>query len=148
MRSLLILMLAVPLFSCTASMPFEWQDAGHAEREGVAADLEACRIYTARQYHPGVPAGTPYRQAQPGATTDETHDNLGRWRPDRTPFPTTNLNSRSVHNIPVGYTGYPGYLDYFPGYLDAILEKCMHDRGWYYGTTASFPSPNGKNPHQ
>jgi len=53
-----------------------------------------------------------------------------------------------VHYFPIDHIGYPGYLDYFPGYLDATQVNCMNDRGWSYEATAFLPVSNDKNPHQ
>jgi len=76
--------------------------------------------------------GEPYLKEQENKTGITESSNHGEWRPDRSPFPTTNINAMPVHEIPVDYTGYPGELDYYPSYLDDILEKCMQDRGWAY----------------
>ena len=72
----------------------------------------------------------------------------GTWRPNRAPSHDTNINQRPLHNIPVQYTLFPDYLDYYPSYLDAILEKCIKDRSWCYEETAELKLPGEKNPHQ
>lgn len=132
MRGTTLLLITAQLFGCTASMPYTWQDTRQPARTDVSVDLEACRVYAAAQYRPGIPTGTPYLQDRTGASAETSEEHRGTWRPDRSPFPTTNINMQPVHDVPVDYTGYPGYLDYSPGYLDAILEKCMLDRGWVY----------------
>jgi len=76
--------------------------------------------------------GEPFLKDQGNKTDVMDNTTRGEWRPDRSPFPTTSINSLPVHEIPVEYTGYPGELDYYPSYLDDILEKCMQDRGWTY----------------
>jgi hypothetical protein len=71
----------------------------------------------------------------PRPFVDEDRDNVtgtGIWHADREPFPYTNRNGESRHGVVVPYTGYPGELDYHPEYLDALVEKCMADRGWIF----------------
>ncbi len=131
MRRILLLFITAQLLGCTAPVPYAWQDIRQPARINATSDLEECRIYAAKQYQPGIPAGEPYLNNRPG-NGDETADKLGEWRPDRSPFPTTNINAQPIYDIPVDYTGYPGELDYSPDDLDAIFEKCMHDRGWRY----------------
>lgn len=132
MRGIILLFITIQLFGCTAPVPYAWQDTRQPARDDAAADLGECRTYAARQYRPGMPAGEPYLKNKPGEADETAEASQGQWRPDRSPFPVTNSNAQPVHEIPVDYTGYPGELDYYPGYLDAILEKCMHDRGWGY----------------
>ena len=81
--------------------------------------------------------GEPYLKDQSGGQSAREMESLGdynhgKWRPDRSPFPSTNINALPIHEVPVDYTGYPGELDYYPSYLDDILEKCMQDHGWSY----------------
>lgn len=119
------------LAGCASTVQYTWQDEHGQDREDFSADLDECRSYTARQYKPGTPTGEPYLEESQGSI-GETDEQSGEWRPDRSPFKTTNVNALPRHEIPVGYTGYPGELDYYPHYLDEILEKCMKDRGWGY----------------
>jgi len=125
---------------CTPTR-FSWQDTRTPERSDASADLSACRSYAASQDTPGVPAGDQYRQSpvnypdpvpldQPEGNPDRGA--TGTWHPDREPFPYTNYEREDRHGVVVPYTGYPGYLDYHPGYLDALVEKCMADRGWVF----------------
>ncbi len=137
MRGIILLLIATPLLACTAPVPYAWQDTRQPARDDATADLEECRTYTARQYRPGMPAGEPYLKDRADEGDNTKEDNPGQWRPDRSPFPTTNINAQPIHEVPVDYTGYPDELDYSPGYLDAILEKCMHDRGWEYELVTS-----------
>ena len=132
MRGIILVFTTVLMFGCAAPAIYTWQDSREPSRDDATADLEECRNYAARQYRPGIPAGAPYLKDQPIATDEMIEYSQGEWRPDRSPFPTTNINSQPVHEVTVDYTGYPGELDYSPGYLDAILEKCMLDRGWEY----------------
>lgn len=137
MHGTILLFIITLLLGCAAPVPYAWQDTRQPARDDATADLEECRTYTARQYRPGMPAGEPYlkdRNNEGDITKENGH---GQWRPDRSPFPTTNINAQPIHEVPVDYTGYPGELDYSPGYLDAILEKCMHDRGWGYKPVVS-----------
>ena len=132
MRVILFCAVAAFLAGCSTTLPYSWQDTRQPEREDSLADLEYCRAYTARQYRPGIPAGDAYlKNPETGDNMPEKSDQQ-EWRPDRSPFHVTNINEQPIHNLPVDYTGYPGELDYSPGYLDAILEKCMSDRGWEY----------------
>lgn len=120
------------LAACAAPVQYTWQDSREPARESATTDLDECRAYAARQYKPGMPAGEPYlRDAEIEARAVDGKTS-GEWRPDRSPFKTTNINAQPIHDVPVDYTGYPGELDYSPHYLDDILEKCMHDRGWLY----------------
>jgi len=132
MRGFTLLCITAFLFGCAAPVPYAWQDTRQPVRDDVTVDLEQCRAYAARQYRPGVPMGEPFLKEQENKTDNTEGSSLGEWRPDRSPFPTTNSNTLPVHAIPVDYTGYPGELDYYPSYLDDILEKCMQDRGWSY----------------
>ena len=108
-------------------------------------DLEECKAFAARQYQPGVPAGSPYLDEYQGYPhgydwRDKTLSNnptpqAYAWQPDRNPDRVTNLRQQPYHDVPRDFTGFPGELDYYPEYTDAILEKCMQDRGWMYGPT-------------
>ena len=129
----ILLVVTTLLYSCASPLPYAWQDMRQPARESAATDLEECRAFAARQYRPGMPAGETYLKDQSDVAMAPSGDNRGgEWRPDRSPWPTTNANAQPVHDVPVDYTGYPGELDYSPDYLDDILEKCMHDRGWSY----------------
>jgi hypothetical protein len=132
MRGIVLLVIVSLLLGCTGRVPYAWQDTRQPTRDDATADLDECRTYTARQYRPGVPAGEPYLKNKVGEANSSEEGSYGQWRPDRSPFPVINVNAQPIHEVPVDYTGYPGELDYYPGYLDAILEKCMHDRGWEY----------------
>lgn len=132
MRDITTLIITAFLFGCTATPPYGWLDTRVPAREDATADLEECRVYTAKQYRPGMPAGDPFLKDKSARTVAMDDYDQGTWRPDRSPFPITNINAQPIHNIPVDYTGYPGELDYYPNYLDEILEKCMSDRGWIY----------------
>jgi hypothetical protein len=147
-RLWLLFLLAGIGSGCTAT-PWSWQDTGTPARLDASADLDACRSYASSQYTPGVPAGDSYQQipvnyADP-APLDKTSTNpgstaTGTWHPDREPFPyTSNYQGESRHGVVVPYTGYPGYYDYDPGYLDALVEKCMADRGWSFRPTPNAP---------
>ena len=132
MQRVTLLIITTLLFGCATPVPYAWQDTRQPIRDDATIDLEECRIFAARQYQPGIPAGEPYLKNQTDQTGIIEEDRRGEWRPDRAPFPTINSNTLSTHDIPVDYTGYPGELDYHPNYLDDILEKCMQDRGWSY----------------
>ena len=132
MQRITFLIITGLLFGCTAPAIYTWQDIRQPAREDATIDLDECRAYTAKQYQPGLPSGEPYLKENESETEMTDDDGRGEWRPDRSPFPTTNINVLPVHEIPVSYTGYPGELDYHPHYLDDILEKCMQDRGWSY----------------
>lgn len=132
MRGITLLCLIASMIGCAAPVPYAWQDTRQPVREDATVDLEQCRAYAARQYQPGVPMGEPYLKEQGNKTEFTENSRQGEWRPDRSPFPTTNINALPIHEVAVDYTGYPGELDYYPGYLDDILEKCMQDRGWAY----------------
>ena len=119
------------LFGCTPTQ-YAWQDTREPARENASADLETCRKFAAKQYQPGMPAGEEYLNYTNEEMMDEDNAKSGEWRPDRSPFKKVNVNALPVHDVPVDYTGYPGELDYHPHYLDDILEKCMHDKGWDY----------------
>lgn len=126
--------------ACTAPT-WSWQDLRTPPRSSADADLAACRSYAASQYRPGVPAGSPYLKDHPQSPPLELEaadvpPATGPWHADREPFPYTNRNGTSVHGVIVPYTGYPGELDYHPGFLDALVEKCMTDRGWGYRPAA------------
>lgn len=131
LRTLVLISTAV-LVACVAQRPYTWQDIRSPARADAQPDLAECTSYAARQYQPGKPKGEPYQQKTSEAVADSVNDSAQEWRADRTPFPTTGIHSQSVHDVPVDYTGYPGELDYSPGYLDDILEKCMLDRGWVF----------------
>ena len=132
MRVITFLFIAALMAGCSSPATYSWQDTRQPIRDDATVDLEGCRTYTARQYRPGIPAGEPYLKEQNDQIFRTTAVKKKEWRPDRSPFPTTNINSQPVHDVPVDYTGYPGELDYYPGYLDAIMEKCMADKGWEY----------------
>ncbi len=149
MRNITLFITTTLLLGCTAPSPYSWQDTRQPVRDDATIDLEKCRTYTARQYRPGIPMGEPFLKSQKGfkdqaglkdqpgsqsASNMEGMDNnsTGQWRPDRSPFPIININEQPIHEVPVDYTGYPGELDYYPSYLDDILEKCMQDHGWRY----------------
>jgi hypothetical protein len=137
MRGTILLLSTTILCGCTAPVPYTWQDTREPAREEATVDLEECRAFAARQYRPGRPAGEAYLKNQADSNEGFSKNRRGgEWRPDRAPFPTTNINTQPVHDVPVDYTGYPGELDYSPGYLDDILEKCMLDRGWVYEAEA------------
>lgn len=140
MRQLLLLIILLSSVGCSSPV-WQWQDTRLPPRAEVAPDLAECRSYAAAQYRPGVPAGDPYlgqqSTASPGTLLldQDPGDPAAApdtWHADREPFPTTNIREESIHGVVVPYTGYPGYLDYHPGYLDALVEKCMSDRGWRY----------------
>ncbi len=143
-RTSIACIIVIALSACSAPTRYSWQDTYQPPRESVDADLETCKAYTARQYQPGTPTGAPYLEQYRGYPNGEdwggkAHEmrpyEQGEWRPDRDPSQDINMNSLPIHDVEVGYTGYPGELDYHPGYLDAILEKCMLDRGWVYQAT-------------
>ena len=66
----------------------------------------------------GIPTGTSYRQ---NLTVESERVSEENDVEARTGDLATNDNTHPGHNVQVDYTGYPGYLDYSPGYLDAIL---------------------------
>lgn len=144
MRKIWLLLFWCGIVSGCTATPWSWQDTRTPARLGADADLDACRSYAAAQYSPGVPAGDPYLQAPinyPDSTpldataVDPDRSATGTWHPDREPYPYTNQTREDQHGVVVPYTGYPGYLDYHPGYLDALVEKCMADRGWVFRPT-------------
>ena len=136
MRGVTILFITAHLFGC--STPYTWQDTRQPVREDATVVLEECRSYASEQYKPGIPMGDALLdEARSKAETTENHSG-GEWRPDQSPFRTTNVNAQPIHEVPVDYTGYPGELDYYPSYLDDILEKCMLDRGWVYKPAAGI----------
>jgi hypothetical protein len=132
MREISTSLLILLLLGCTAPPKYTWQDTRQPIREDPFIDLQECRDYSGRQYQPGIPAGEPFLKAQAPTTEGTDIEAQGEWRPDRSPFHTTNVNAQPTHDVPVAYTGFPGELDYYPDYLDDILEKCMRDRGWVY----------------
>jgi hypothetical protein len=133
MRGIILLLCTIILCGCTTPTPYSWKDTREPAREEATLDLDECRSFAARQYRSGIPAGEAYLKDQADSNEgSSTNQRGGEWRPDRSPFPTTNINAQPVHDVPVDYTGYPGELDYSPSYLDDILEKCMLDRGWVY----------------
>lgn len=143
MRNITLFITTALLLGCTAPAPYSWQDTRQPVREDATDDLEKCRSYASRQYQPGTPMGESYLKAQEvlkdqaggqsaSKTEDMNNDSNGQWRPDRSPFPRININDLPIHDVPIDYTGYPGQLDYYPSYLDDILEKCMLDHGWRY----------------
>ena len=118
--------------ACSPPPQYAWQDTRTPPRDDVSTDLQTCRDFTARQYRPGVPTGEEYiKENDTGMELEET-STQGTWRPDRSPVEEVNTYTTPRHDIPVDYTGYPGELDYYPHYLDDILEKCMRDKGWVY----------------
>lgn len=148
MIRLLLFLCVLGAAGCSAPQ-WVWQDTRAPARADFAPDLAACRSYAASQYRPGVPAGDPYLeqlQVAPAQDLRAEQDpggnqpGTGTWHPDREPFPETNIRAESTHQVVVPYTGYPGYLDYHPGFLDALVEKCMRDRGWIY-----VPPPGGSD---
>lgn len=122
LRLPLVLLSGLMMAACTTS-PWVWQDTRNPVRDDASADLAACRSYASAQYRPGIPAGDPYLAER---------DGIDPWLPDRDPLPPTGLSQQTLHGVPVPYTGYPGYQDYHPGFLDALVEKCMADRGWVF----------------
>ena len=136
MRCALLLAVLLGTAGC-ATAPWGWQDLRTPARTGAEGDLADCRSHAAAQYAPGVPAGDPYLKNQPAAwqldpDAQANAPGTGPWHPDREPFPTTGGSQVSQHGVVVPYTGYPGTLDYHPEYLDALVEKCMADRGWAF----------------
>jgi hypothetical protein len=130
-RTFLAIIISI-FYGCASPVQYSWQDIRQPPRDDATVDLEECRTYTAKQYKPGMPAGESYLRDTGASPITDTGTRQGEWRPYRSPFPTTNVNSLPVHDVPVDYTGYPGELDYYPDYLDDIMEKCMFDRGWSY----------------
>ncbi len=134
MQYIAIFIITTLVLGCTVPSPYTWQDTRQPARDDATADLKRCQDYAARQYRPGIPMGEPYLKNQAG-------DQSTNKKP---PFPTTNINAQPIHKVPVDYTGYPGELDYYPSYLDDILEKCMQDHGWRYLPPAPY---SNTNPH-
>jgi hypothetical protein len=138
MRKLLILIFLLGSVGCSAPA-WQWHDTQVPPRTDAESDLATCRSYAAAQYRPGVPTGDPYRQQQPADPSRLDLDPAGNppgtetWHADREPYPVTNIRQESIHGVVVPYTGYPGDLDYHPEFLDALVEKCMAERGWHYG---------------
>lgn len=128
----LLLFASLGLFGCVSQTTYTWQDVREPSRQEASMDLEECRAYAARQYKPGIPAGEPYLRENHAQEDFMAENKMGTWRPDRNPTSTININSMPTHDVPTEYTGYPGELDYDPEYLDAILEKCMSDKGWEF----------------
>lgn len=145
MNKLLLLIVLVGSVGCSAPS-WQWHDTQVPPRAAVEADLDACRSYASAQYRPGVPAGDTYLQQQPTDPTRIEQDaasnspGMETWHADREPYPTTNIRQESIHGVVVPYTGYPGYLDYHPEYLDTLVEKCMAERGWHYGPPTAASS--------
>ena len=133
------IILALSLVGCAAPVQYAWQDRREPVRDSAQLDLEECRDYAARQYRAGMPNGEPYLRDMDIEVRSEKGYTSGEWRPDRSPDRIININEQPVHDVPVDYTGYPGELDYSPRYLDDILEKCMHDRGWDYLPVTATP---------
>lgn len=138
---IIIFILTLFLIVACAGTDYDWSSVRNPDQSDYTEDLETCRAYTAAQYQPGMPKGAEYLdeyQGYPhgmewdGPRTEIRDYKQGEWRPDRNPFQQTNINQTATHDVTVPYTGYPGYYDYSPGYLDDILEKCMRDRGWEY----------------
>ena len=136
----LIILTCVLLLASCAPVSYCWQDQYNLNREDFASDLGFCRNYAASQYQPGIPAGTSYLNQHSNDPTAVSGQELlsssaqisGEWHPDRNPMRWIAISRSSRHQVETGYTGYPGELDYAPGYTDDILEKCMSDRGWAY----------------
>lgn len=128
----LLLLLAIGCFGCASQDNYTWQEMQEPRQDDFRIDLEACRAYAARQYKPGIPAGTPYLGDIYTQDDFMAENERGVWRPDRNPTERVNINSLPVHDITTEYTGYPGEFDYNPDALDEILEKCMSDHGWEY----------------
>ncbi|MCM2263604.1 MAG: hypothetical protein NDI73_00265 [Desulfuromonadales bacterium] len=136
MYRLWLILLLIGTVGCAAT-PWDWQDVRTPPRASSEADLAACRSYASAQYSPGIPAGDPYLKDHPlpeplDQEMADIDPGTGIWHPDREPFPYTNRSRESIHGVVVPYTGYPGELDYHPDYLDALVEKCMADRGWAF----------------
>jgi hypothetical protein len=139
-RRLSLILVLLATAGCAAP-PWTWQDVRIPPRVNSEVDLAACRSYASAQYTPGIPAGDPYLEdfPIPPALDEEAPDRepgTGIWHPEREPFPYTNRTRESLHGVVVPYTGYPGELDYAPDYLDALVEKCMADRGWAFRPAA------------
>ena len=147
MKSYLSGLILIVIFSC-APTDYEWHYQREPTRHNYTDDLEYCRAFAAKQYQPGIPTGSPYLedgQVYPDSSNqnlifkDQASQDKKVWHPDRDPDQLTNLNRQPVHAVPKRYTGYPGYLDYYPSYLDDILGKCMRDRGWVFRTRQNDP---------
>ena len=124
--------------SCAPSTQYTWHDTTGKDRDDAASDFKACRDFASQQYRPGMPAGEEYLRGTKNEV-DLYENPTGEWRPDRSPYKTVNIDAMPQHDVPVGYTGYPGELDYYPDYLDDLLEKCMQDRGWEYSKDPNEP---------
>lgn len=144
MFRVMIGIIALISVSCSAPVTYSWQDSRVPARDDFSNDLKSCKEFAARQYQPGVPAGEPYLKEQKGEANRLGEYKSGEWRPDRDPWKETNIQSLPRHDVPVDYTGYPGELDYYPNYLDDILEKCMSDKGWEYLPTPEDSEAVGK----
>jgi hypothetical protein len=138
MRHVIVGFMLLAVMGCGSS-PWVWVDTRAPSRDSAEADLAACSSYASSQYRPGIPAGDPYRHTQNVVAASDNSTGPGTWHPDREPFPYTNRSQESIHNVVVPYTGYPGYLDYHPEFLDALVEKCMADRGWAFEPTTGNP---------
>lgn len=128
----LLIVLSLILSSCISPSQYAWQDTRTPARASANQDLEYCKEYTAQQYKPGTPTGEPFLSEEEKNRLIDQERPLDEWRTDRTPFRTTSINQQPIHDVPTDYTGYPAELDYYPEYMDDILEKCMSNRGWEY----------------
>lgn len=129
---LLTLFLVTLFVGCSPYPQYAWQDTRIPSREDATVDLEACREFASRQYTPGMPAGVEYQQQHDDDMGAAEMTTTGEWRPDRSPNKAVSVHALPRHDVQTDYTGYPGELDYYPNYLDDIVEKCMRDRGWEY----------------
>lgn len=123
--------LLIILISGCATAPWEWHDTSAAARISAGHDLAECRSYASSQYRPGIPSGDPFLEKEASLSGEDSGQKPagGLWHTDREPFP----HARTTHNVVVPYTGYPGYLDHYAEYLDALVERCMTARNWRYG---------------
>lgn len=138
MRFIVVGLSFLAVAGCT-SPAWVWQDPREPSRTSPEADLAACRSHASAQYRPGIPAGDPYLRGQNAGAAGDAPAGTGTWHPDREPFPSISRSQEALHGVAVPYTGYPGYLDYHPGFLDALVEKCMADRGWVFQPAPVVP---------
>ena len=131
-KNLLIIIVVSLCAACSSFPQYSWQDTRSSTRDDATTDLEECREFASIQYKPGMPAGEEYLSTQGHDMPLSETNASGEWRPDRSPDQTVRVHALPKHDVPVEYTGFPGELDYYPNYLDDILEKCMRDRGWEY----------------
>jgi hypothetical protein len=136
MRGLTVLIAGLLLLGCSQPAAYVWHDTRQTLREDAGIDFEACRAYAGDQYRAGQPAGVTYLADRVRAKSDGNGEMIlegtrtGEWRADRSPFRKTNIDEFDLYNVPTDYTGYPGEYDYYPDYIDEIVEECMSDRGW------------------